>query len=465
MYEREVTEILELIDFHAHILPKADHGSDSVEVSVAQIELAKKYGINKIVATPHFYPDKMTVDAFIKSRDAAFASLFEKLPSDVELRLGAEVLVCEGIFRLEGIERLCINGTRIILAELPFGYIPKDMPNTFSNLIENGFTVVLAHADRYKASVIDELAERGCFIQLNADSLVKPFAMRKYRRWITSNKVVAIGSDIHGVDENAYKNYIKAVKLIGDFSKIASASASIFEKSLPSKPENPVYKRQYKGTSVDMNKIISEVGRAFRLEENYSDYEQLTNGNINTTYKVRYLQSDGAEKYYLFQRINTNVFKEPIMVMENIDKVTSHIRAKNPGKTALHFHHTEDGNNYYFDNSGDCWRIENYIHSVTFNACDNIDILRNTGAAFGNFQKELGDFDASALHEIIPDFHNTKKRLETLFEHARHDENGRVEKVREELEFIKLHGDLCSKLTKLLTQASFLYALLITILR
>ena len=61
-----------MIDFHSHILPKVDHGSNSLETSIKQLELAKKYGVTDVVATSHFYPQSNCDSAFLDRRDAAF---------------------------------------------------------------------------------------------------------------------------------------------------------------------------------------------------------------------------------------------------------------------------------------------------------------------------------------------------------------------------------------------------------
>lgn len=138
-------------------------------------------------------------------------------------------------------------------------------------------------------------------------------------------------------------------------------------------------------------------------------------GNINSTYKVTYTQNDDSLKSYLFQRVNTHDFKNPVEIMENIDRVTSFIRSKYPDQITLHFHHTDEGLNYYLYEIDAFWRVVNYVDSVTFNASDDLGIIESTGKAFGYFQTQLSDFDGSVLYETIPDFHNTKKRLDTLF--------------------------------------------------
>jgi len=186
-----------------------------------------------------------------------------------------------------------------------------------------------------------------------------------------------------------------------------------------------------------MNTVLKEIGEKFRLTGEMYSYEAITMGNINSTYKVTYMQSDNTLKAYLFQKVNTHVFKNPVEIMENIDKVTSHIRAKYPDQTTLHFHHTVEGLNYYMPDGDAFWRVVNFVDSITFNSSEDLDVIENTGKAFGQFQTQLSDLDGKLLHETIPDFHNTKKRLDTLLSHAEEDICGRVESVRKELEYIK----------------------------
>ena len=106
----------EIVDFHAHILPGADHGSDSVETSLKQLTLAKNASVNTIIATPHFYPHVHSVEEFLKIRNQAYISLESAKEADMpKIILGAEVLLCVGIDRLAGIDKLCIEGTKTIL--------------------------------------------------------------------------------------------------------------------------------------------------------------------------------------------------------------------------------------------------------------------------------------------------------------------------------------------------------------
>lgn len=183
-----------------------------------------------------------------------------------------------------------------------------------------------------------------------------------------------------------------------------------------------------------MKDKLTTIGKAFRLPGEIFSFDTIKNGNINTTYRVDYTSPN---KSYVFQKINTYVFKDPVGIMKNIDYVTTHIRNKCAERKSLHFHHTGTGENYLYDEDGSFWRVMNYIDSVTFDLCDDLEVIRNTGKAFGEFQMQLSDFDGAVLTETIPDFHNTKKRLETLFFHINEDTCGRVKDAAEEIEYIK----------------------------
>ena len=96
------------------------------------------------------------------------------------------------------------------------------------------------------------------------------------------------------------------------------------------------------------------------------------------TYKVTYMNEDGSLKSYLFQKINIHVFKNPVQIMENIDKVTTFIRDKYPNQRTLHFHHTHSRLNYFIIGGEAFWRVINYIDSVTFDVSKPVKSILTT---------------------------------------------------------------------------------------
>lgn len=200
-----------LLDFHAHILPTADHGSSSLEQSLRQLDIARKHGVSRIVATPHFYPDRHSLEQFLTRRSASWSMLSTAREVGAPLvALGAEILICDGIERLDGLEKLCIEGTNILLLELPFSLFKLGYRDSVYRLIKSGFNVVLAHIDRYDPADIELFLECGAKAQLNAFALSGLTVPSYIKDWARSGAVIALGSDIHSDDKRAYRAFKKA---------------------------------------------------------------------------------------------------------------------------------------------------------------------------------------------------------------------------------------------------------------
>lgn len=197
-----------------------------------------------------------------------------------------------------------------------------------------------------------------------------------------------------------------------------------------------------------MDEKLQQVSSVFRLPGTYLGYEPIQVGIVNRTYRVKFRLEDGKEKFFLVQNVNTYAFRNPIGLMNNIDLVTEHIRAKNPGKLSLHFHHTADRKTYWLDGDN-FWRVMNYVPSITYSTAKDPLILCNAGRAFGEFQTQLADFDIHLLVETIPGFHNTRGRYESLDEAIAQDAAGRVCTAREEIAYIQSVRDLACTLTDL----------------
>ena len=197
-----------------------------------------------------------------------------------------------------------------------------------------------------------------------------------------------------------------------------------------------------------MKEKLLHVSRAFRIPYDMISYEEIKVGLVNQTYKVNFVKPDGMPKSYMVQSINTYAFKQPELIMDNIDQITEHMRPKKVGRVALHFHHTAEGKTYYVNEHG-FWRLFNFIESDTYNVTADLDIVRNAGEAFGEFQMLLADYDASKLSETIPGFHDTRKRFEKLWEDVKLDPQGRVADVREELDWLRVAEDRACRLIDL----------------
>ena len=221
-----------LIDFHTHILPGADHGSSGIHETVNQMRMIEAYGVDTVVATPHFYPDRHRIEPFLEKVDHAVSLIAEQgIPFTRRLCLGAEVLFCEHIDRMEGLERLTVRGTNVLLLELPLDRWGMDVFETVESLLRR-YTVVLAHIDRYlfQAKQIETLLDMGALAQINAESLFSFGSRHKLAPFLKGDAVVALGSDLHNVEEKSYGRFANAEKHLGSLhGEIMERSAELLK--------------------------------------------------------------------------------------------------------------------------------------------------------------------------------------------------------------------------------------------
>lgn len=235
-----------IIDFHAHILPGADHGSDCSRTSLAQLALLRTAGVDAVVATPHFYPHYHSVDAFRARRAHAAERLARHLTvAHPTVFVGSEVLACEGLENMEGLAHLAVKGTRTILLELPFSGWGHGLVETVLQIREQGFTPVLAHIDRYPRARIEEFLHEGIHAQLNAEIFAHPLRLRAYRRWIEDGSVVALGSDIHEIPKNGHRPFQKMCAKLGERADLIFArTAELLEGATPLVPAEAPQKEE-----------------------------------------------------------------------------------------------------------------------------------------------------------------------------------------------------------------------------
>lgn len=193
-----------MIDFHAHILPGIDDGSQNKEMSLAMLARAKAQGITTIVATPHFYADTMKADDFIKDRQAAYEEILDMAKQmDITIRLGAEVCYFRSLHESANLKDFTIQGTNYLLLEMPFDQWTKREVATITGLINQGVTPILAHIERFwpyqkDRSALEEIMRLDVIYQYNASPLLK-FGKGKILKSIKKTDNVLLGTDCHNM--------------------------------------------------------------------------------------------------------------------------------------------------------------------------------------------------------------------------------------------------------------------------
>lgn len=197
-----------------------------------------------------------------------------------------------------------------------------------------------------------------------------------------------------------------------------------------------------------INKILDN----YNIKGKLINIKEDNTGNINKTYIITFINND-IEYKYLVQQINTNVFNDPYILMENILGVTNYLKEQmilnnDNNHKVLEIIKTKDNNPmcYIYDDKGikRYYRIYKYIdNSISYDKSFNKDIVYNTGKAFGNFQKLLNNYPMNSLNETIKDFHDTKKRYDKLIKDINNLSNDRVKEAYQEIEFIIKHQTIC----------------------
>lgn len=166
------------------------------------------------------------------------------------------------------------------------------------------------------------------------------------------------------------------------------------------------------------------------------------NGHINDTFLLK-VKEDGCDKKVIFQRMNHDIFKNPVELMENILNVTSYLRTKieeeggEPDRETLNVYKTDEGLPYYKDSDGNYWRAYKFIEDATsFDTVENPEDFYQSAVAFGHFQRMLAEFPAEKLHETIVGFHDTAARFERFKQVVKEDKMGRAASVKEEIQFV-----------------------------
>lgn len=209
-----------LIDFHSHILPGVDDGSKNAETSLEMLRISAEQGVTDVCLTPHFYAEQNTPGEFLEKRRIAAEELFSRLEDGLPtIRLGAEVKYFEGICRCEELELLKLQGTNIILIEMPF----MDWTDRIWRDIEEissypNMQVMLAHVERYlqfnAEKYLTESAVSDILIQSNAENFVSGFFQRrKAMKMLQKGMIDVIGSDCHNLGSRP-QNIAEARKAI-----------------------------------------------------------------------------------------------------------------------------------------------------------------------------------------------------------------------------------------------------------
>jgi thiamine kinase-like enzyme len=195
---------------------------------------------------------------------------------------------------------------------------------------------------------------------------------------------------------------------------------------------------------------VRAAARQFQIAGDFLDAEPYGSGHINDTYRLAF-DHRGTRARYILQRINHNIFKDPIALMENIQRVTAHLEEKSghaaDSRRVLTLIPARDATPYHRDEAGNFWRVYVFIENArTLDTVESPQQAFEAAKAFGRFQKLLADLPAPRLHDTIPDFHHTPKRIAAFEQAIEADAVNRAKQVKPEIEFALKYKTMAGRL-------------------
>jgi len=206
-------------------------------------------------------------------------------------------------------------------------------------------------------------------------------------------------------------------------------------------------------------KQLQAISRKFQIYGEILHAETLKIGHINETYTATYDQG-GTRVRYIHQKINRNVFKNPVAVMKNVMRVTTHIRKKQEARgvrdatrRSLVVIPTRDGKSFYENGDQEVWRTFVFVEGVeTYEAVQSPDQAFQAGRAFGEFQHLLVDLPGERLFETIPNFHHTRRRFAALQQAIQEDRYNRAKDAKPEIDFALKHEPIVDVILDAMTK-------------
>jgi hypothetical protein len=180
------------------------------------------------------------------------------------------------------------------------------------------------------------------------------------------------------------------------------------------------------------------------------------NGHINDTYLATYRIGRSAISF-IHQRINHQVFPNPVALMENFERVTSHIASglqengiDDIDRRVLSPVRSRAGKSYTYDEDRNIWRTTRFVKgTTTFDIITNQELAFEVGRTYGEFQAQLLTMSPDSLHTTIADFHNTRRRFDNLQRTIESDSHNRASLVGDEIAFVEGRESYVDRLEEL----------------
>ncbi|WP_022764220.1 CpsB/CapC family capsule biosynthesis tyrosine phosphatase [Butyrivibrio sp. XPD2006] len=212
------------IDIHCHIMPGVDDGSPDMATSLEMLRIADKNGITHLILTPHHKPMHHNVSP---EHNVAYRKRLQEAATEAGIKAklfsGNEIYYSdETMEELEAGKICSLAGSDYVLVEFHPTNPYKAIQNAANRVQAAGYIPIIAHVERYSDIVshpnrVGDLIEMGCFIQVNASSVMGKYGFgisHFTKKLLKEKKVHFIASDAHDTGRRApqlldCRNYVE----------------------------------------------------------------------------------------------------------------------------------------------------------------------------------------------------------------------------------------------------------------
>ena len=189
-----------MTDLHTHILPGMDDGAKDLSAALSLVERQLMQGVRRVALTSHYHCESETLEEFLHRRENAFAALRGACPQEIRLKRGCEVFFSPQLMHMD-LSPLCLEGTNVLLLELPVLQKPAFLREVLTELRQRGIRPLIAHVERYQyvaqdPRILSDWMALGALIQVNAQSVIDGGLARRLIKW---GLCQVIASDAHSV--------------------------------------------------------------------------------------------------------------------------------------------------------------------------------------------------------------------------------------------------------------------------
>ena len=184
--------------------------------------------------------------------------------------------------------------------------------------------------------------------------------------------------------------------------------------------------------------MLNTILPAYGFSDETSKVEAFGSGLINNTWKI----TSGATSYIL-QRVNNEVFKEPVHIAHNIAMIAAHLKEHHPRYRFIAPLQTLRGEEMIYQADNGFYRMFPFVAgSHSKDVVETPQQAYEAATQFGRFTRLLHGIDISKLKVTIPFFHDLTLRYQQFLQSIEQGNKQRINESGRLISHLVSHADI-----------------------